>query len=82
MVRIATNRAMSRQRKANWLETRNGIRDRLRPLAYEILSHGRRKVQPGWKVILHNRKNDLVKQLRTGRGATIKLELWKGEIHF
>jgi hypothetical protein len=61
MVRIATNRAMSQQRKANWLETHNGIRDRLRPLAHEILSHARRKVQPGWKGILQNRKKDLIK---------------------
>ena len=46
MVRIATNRAISQQRKAHWLETRNGIRNRLRPLAYEIFSYGWSKVQP------------------------------------
>ena len=65
MVRIATNRAISQQRMAHWLETHNGIRDRLRPLAYEIFSYGWSKVQPDWKGILQNRKMDLIKQVRT-----------------
>src|SRR3981081_1275893 len=65
MARIATNRAISQQRKAHWLETHNGIRDRLRPLAYEIFSYGWSKVQPDWKGILQNRKKDLIKPVRT-----------------
>src|SRR5260370_37432423 len=81
MVRIATDRAMSQQRKANWLETHNGIRDRLRPLAHEILSHARRKVQPGWKGILPNRNKDLIKSAFSPEPASTASAAYQDGFH-